>query len=473
MEYQLPGVIQIQVKPQIGLTFASGLRSIVRQDPDVILVGEIRDRETAEIAIHSALTGHMVLSTLHTQRRRRRRHPAAGDGRGGVPAPVVPHGHPRPAAGADDLRRMLRPAGRSRASSGRKSCRRPARSRKGSCGSAGGARRAAGTGYRGRAGIFELLPVTEGVKELILSRADAGAIRAKCGFGGDAAASGRRMGEGAARDHHDRGSPPGHPGGMRQWRYSATGPPTRRGRSPRGRSTRRGSAAALDRLREMGLVPIRVWPAAASGKGAEDAGPDTEARGPEGPPPVPPRVQDPPGRRNPDGPRAGDARAAVPRFARWAPCPPSCCGRSAAGYPCRTRCEKRPGSPSAGSSSRWRRRGSRPGGWRRRSTRHTVTWTATGNSGRTSWDRCCTRDPPGRFAALGGHPDDVRGPPLRRDVRLLGNPAAAADSDASGRERVPSGVRPLAGRRRGRILHARPAGRSCGPRRARAGTAAR
>ena len=66
VEYQIPGVNQIQVKPQIGLTFASGLRSIVRQDPDVILVGEIRDRETAEIAIHSALTGHMVLSTLHT-----------------------------------------------------------------------------------------------------------------------------------------------------------------------------------------------------------------------------------------------------------------------------------------------------------------------------------------------------------------------------------------------------------------------
>ncbi len=66
IEYQLPGLTQIQVRPQIGLTFANGLRSIVRQDPDVILVGEIRDRETAEIAIHAALTGHMVLSTLHT-----------------------------------------------------------------------------------------------------------------------------------------------------------------------------------------------------------------------------------------------------------------------------------------------------------------------------------------------------------------------------------------------------------------------
>jgi general secretion pathway protein E len=66
VEYQLKGINQIQVKAAIGLTFANSLRSIVRQDPDVILIGEIRDAETAEIAIHSALTGHLVLSTLHT-----------------------------------------------------------------------------------------------------------------------------------------------------------------------------------------------------------------------------------------------------------------------------------------------------------------------------------------------------------------------------------------------------------------------
>ncbi|MGM0427342.1 MAG: type II secretion system ATPase GspE [Thermodesulfobacteriota bacterium] len=66
VEYQLSGVNQIQVTPKIGLTFANGLRSIVRQDPDIILVGEIRDRETAEIAIQSALTGHLLFSTLHT-----------------------------------------------------------------------------------------------------------------------------------------------------------------------------------------------------------------------------------------------------------------------------------------------------------------------------------------------------------------------------------------------------------------------
>ena len=66
VEYQIRGISQIQVNPKIDLTFAKGLRSIVRQDPDVILVGEIRDQETAEIAVQSALTGHLVFSTLHT-----------------------------------------------------------------------------------------------------------------------------------------------------------------------------------------------------------------------------------------------------------------------------------------------------------------------------------------------------------------------------------------------------------------------
>ena len=66
VEYQVPGISQMQVRSNIGLTFASGLRSIVRQDPDVIMVGEIRDHETADIAIHASLTGHLVFSTLHT-----------------------------------------------------------------------------------------------------------------------------------------------------------------------------------------------------------------------------------------------------------------------------------------------------------------------------------------------------------------------------------------------------------------------
>ena len=66
IEYQLDGIGQIQVNARIDLTFANGLRSILRQDPDIIMVGEIRDRETAEIAIQSSLTGHLVFSTLHT-----------------------------------------------------------------------------------------------------------------------------------------------------------------------------------------------------------------------------------------------------------------------------------------------------------------------------------------------------------------------------------------------------------------------
>lgn len=66
VEYQIDGISQIQVKPKIDLTFANGLRSILRQDPDVIMIGEIRDLETAEIALHASMTGHLVLSTLHT-----------------------------------------------------------------------------------------------------------------------------------------------------------------------------------------------------------------------------------------------------------------------------------------------------------------------------------------------------------------------------------------------------------------------
>src|SRR5213595_1634505 len=66
VEYQLAGINQIQVKPQIGLNFATLLRSILRHDPDVIMIGEIRDLETAQIAVQAALTGHLVLSTLHT-----------------------------------------------------------------------------------------------------------------------------------------------------------------------------------------------------------------------------------------------------------------------------------------------------------------------------------------------------------------------------------------------------------------------
>ena len=66
VEYRMPGVNQMQVNPKIGLTFAMGLRALLRQDPNIIMIGEIRDKETAEEAVHAAMTGHVVLSTLHT-----------------------------------------------------------------------------------------------------------------------------------------------------------------------------------------------------------------------------------------------------------------------------------------------------------------------------------------------------------------------------------------------------------------------
>ncbi len=85
VEYQLEGITQVQVYPKAGLTFATGLRAIVRADPDVIMVGEIRDRETAQIAVESALTGHLVLSTLHTNDAPAADHPPDRDGHRAVP----------------------------------------------------------------------------------------------------------------------------------------------------------------------------------------------------------------------------------------------------------------------------------------------------------------------------------------------------------------------------------------------------
>ena len=89
VEYELDGIHQVHVNPKIGLTFASALRAFLRQDPDVIMVGEIRDKETAEIAIHASLTGHLVLSTHPHQRRRRRRHAPGRHGDRAVPRALV------------------------------------------------------------------------------------------------------------------------------------------------------------------------------------------------------------------------------------------------------------------------------------------------------------------------------------------------------------------------------------------------
>jgi general secretion pathway protein E len=183
VEYQVPGVNQIQVKPQIGLTFSAGLRSIVRQDPDVILVGEIRDRETAEIAIHSALTGHMVLSTLHTN-------DAAGAITRLLEMGVEEYLLPSSLSGvlAQRLVRVVCPdcsEPRALSQAFRDEILREAGFVPGGDLRLGRGCAACGeTGYRGRMGIFELLTLDEAVKDLILARADAGAIRAKAVAGG-------------------------------------------------------------------------------------------------------------------------------------------------------------------------------------------------------------------------------------------------------------------------------------------------
>ena len=176
VEYQLPGVNQIHVKPAIGLTFANALRSILRQDPDVIMIGEIRDAETAEIAIHAALTGHLVLSTLHTN-------DAAGavtrllemgmenylvsSSLLGIMAQrlvrvVCPHCRQEYVPSEEELREMEcdpADAGTIRLARGT------------------GCEQCAHTGYRGRRGIYELMPLSDELRRLILDQADSKTIK--------------------------------------------------------------------------------------------------------------------------------------------------------------------------------------------------------------------------------------------------------------------------------------------------------
>ena len=177
IEYEIRGVNQTQVKPGIGLTFATALRSFVRQDPDVIMVGEIRDAETANIAIHAALTGHLVLTTLHTE----------------TAAAAVPRlldlgvenfllQSTLRAVIAQRLVRILcenckverllaiadlaadpRYAMLSFTAGARVH-------------QAAGCERCSGTGYRGRTGVFEVLEASDEVRSLIGARADSGAI---------------------------------------------------------------------------------------------------------------------------------------------------------------------------------------------------------------------------------------------------------------------------------------------------------
>ncbi len=166
VEYQMDGINQIHVNPQIGLSFASGLRHIVRQDPDVIMVGEIRDRETADVAIRAALTGHFVFSTLHTNDA-----PSAvtrltdmGVENYLITSSVV-------SVLAQRLVRKIcvhcvRPNERVFSPFGVE-----VQTYRGA-----GCADCSGTGYRGRVGIFELMELNDEIRKLIMSNADASQI---------------------------------------------------------------------------------------------------------------------------------------------------------------------------------------------------------------------------------------------------------------------------------------------------------
>jgi type IV pilus assembly protein PilB len=164
VESQIAGIKQMQVSAKVGVSFANGLRSMLRADPDVIMVGEIRDRETAEIAIQSALTGHLVLSTLHTR-----------DAASAITRLIDMGIEPFMVAAAIDcvvaqrLARTLCPQ-----------CKKPANLpaaviaenglEGGTLFEAAGCIRCGGTGYHGRLGLYEVMPVTEEIRTMALGR---------------------------------------------------------------------------------------------------------------------------------------------------------------------------------------------------------------------------------------------------------------------------------------------------------------
>jgi general secretion pathway protein E len=185
VEYEIHGVNQSQVKPAIGLTFATAMRAFVRQDPDVIMVGEVRDPETANIAIHAALTGHLVLTTLHTE----------------TAAAAVPRLLDLGAEGfllkstlraviAQRLVRIL--CDRCKTKHALTAADLSADPRYGMLGlKAGetvhepaGCERCGGTGYRGRSGVFEILEIAGAVRDLVGSHTDAATLDTAAARGG-------------------------------------------------------------------------------------------------------------------------------------------------------------------------------------------------------------------------------------------------------------------------------------------------
>jgi general secretion pathway protein E len=184
IEYQLPGITQIQVKPQIGLNFATLLRSILRHDPDIIMIGEIRDLETAQIAVQAALTGHLVLSTLHTNSAAatilRLRDMGLEDYL--LAATVI-------GIVAQRLVRRLcadckRPVRVSAELVSRFDLDRYCTAGLSTIYEPGGCAKCRGTGYAGRIAVAELLAPTDATHHLILSRASQSAIQREAGAAG-------------------------------------------------------------------------------------------------------------------------------------------------------------------------------------------------------------------------------------------------------------------------------------------------
>lgn len=160
VEYKIPGITQTAVNEKAGLTFAAGLRALVRQDPDILMIGEIRDQETAEIAVHAALTGHLVLSTLHTR--------SAAE----APLRLMDMGIPSYLIAASlsliisqRLLPLLCPHCKEKIPGGGGRCR-PT-----------GCPRCEGRGFSGRTGIFELLPITKKEETAIREKAPPAALQ--------------------------------------------------------------------------------------------------------------------------------------------------------------------------------------------------------------------------------------------------------------------------------------------------------
>ncbi|NTU60675.1 MAG: Flp pilus assembly complex ATPase component TadA, partial [Deltaproteobacteria bacterium] len=176
IEYQLAGIGQIHVNPKIDLTFAAGLRSILRQDPDVIMVGEIRDAETAEIAIQASLTGHLVFSTLHTN-------DAAGAFTRLIEMGVEPFlvSSSILAVVAQRLVRVLCRHCKEAYEPSEKTLQRlgltPADLTLGHLFRPAGCAHCMQTGYRGRTGIYELLKVDGEIRELLMRNSDSSSLK--------------------------------------------------------------------------------------------------------------------------------------------------------------------------------------------------------------------------------------------------------------------------------------------------------